>query len=237
MTVQHKHRSPYYFAVIPAAGVGSRMGAAIPKQYLQIGNKAILQHTVDAFLDFQRIRHTYVIVSPDDGYVDDYLQPSEKLSILRVGGATRHDTVRNGLRCLATKLATELTDNDWVLVHDAARPGLNGVLLQRLLDKVADHPVGGFLALPVVDTVKRVSGGKVQTISREGLWLAQTPQMFRYRLLSDALSSAEMVTDESSAIEAAGYVPLLVEGHACNLKVTLSSDMALVENYLNIVKD
>lgn len=232
MNRQDVRRSPGYIALIPAAGVGSRMGAAIPKQYLQLGNRPILQHTVDVFLNFPQIQHTYVIVSPDDAYVDDHLKPSEKLSVLRLGGATRSDTVRNGLHYLADRL----NEYDWVLVHDAARPGLNGNLLQRLLDKVNEHAVGGLLAMPVVDTVKRVSGGKVETVSRDGLWLAQTPQMFRYKLLSEALDGAEMVTDESSAVEAAGYVPVLVAGHICNSKITLADDMELVGNYLNIEK-
>ncbi|MCH8618448.1 2-C-methyl-D-erythritol 4-phosphate cytidylyltransferase [Undibacterium sp. TS12] len=219
---------PKYVALIPAAGVGTRMGAAIPKQYLQLGSKVILQHAVDAFLDFAQIRHVYVVVSPDDDYIDNYLQSSAKLSILRIGGASRRDTVCNGLHYLGK----ELRADDWVMVHDAARPGLNEELLTRLISQVADSPVGGLLALPVVDTVKRVVNGKVQTVSRDGLWLAQTPQMFRYQLLLQALENAESVTDEASAIEAAGYVPLLVEGHACNLKVTLASDMDLVANQL-----
>lgn len=223
---------PKYVALIPAAGVGARMGAAIPKQYLQLGNKVILQHTVDAFLHFDQIQHVYVVVSPDDGYVDAYLQSSAKLSILRIGGASRRDTVCNGLHYLGK----ELSADDWVMVHDAARPGLNEELLTRLISQVADSSVGGLLALPVVDTVKRVVNGKVQTVSRDGLWLAQTPQMFRYQLLLQALGNAGSVTDEASAIEAAGYVPLLVEGHACNLKVTLASDLVLAANQLNIAQ-
>ena len=222
--------APKYVALIPAAGVGTRMGASIPKQYLQLGNKVILQHTVDAFLQFPRIEHIYVVVSPDDGYVDHYLQPSARLTILRVGGASRRDTVSNGLH----HLAGQLHKDDWVLVHDAARPGLDAELLQRLLEQVADHEVGGLLALPVVDTVKRVLNGKVETISRDGLWLAQTPQMFRYQLLSQALDAAIEVTDEASAVEAAGHVPILVEGHARNLKLTLASDIALAANYLTL---
>ncbi len=225
--------APKYIALIPAAGVGSRMGADIPKQYLQLGNKVILQHTVEAFLNFPRIQQVYVLVSPDDAYVDHYLQPSARLTVLRLGGASRRDTVCNGLRYLADTLGKD----DWMLVHDAARPGLNGELLTRLVSEVADHAIGGLLALPVVDTVKRVTNGRVQTIPREGLWLAQTPQMFRYQLLSQALDNAESVTDEASAMEAAGHVPMLVEGHACNLKVTLSSDMALAEAYLQNAKN
>lgn len=220
--------APRYVALIPAAGVGARMGEDIPKQYLTVGGKAILRHTAEAFLVFPAVAHTYVVVSPDDAYVEQALPAAERLTVLRCGGATRRDSVRNGLQALRDVLK----EDDWVLVHDAARPGLNRDLLQRLLAGVDGHAVGGLLALPVVDTVKRMAGGKLETVSREGLWLAQTPQMFRYRLLCDALDAASEVTDESSAVEAAGHTPLLVEGHACNLKVTLPSDLALVQTYL-----
>lgn len=221
--------TPRYVALIPAAGVGSRMGATTPKQYMRIGNKSVLQHTVDAFLGFSKIQHTYVVVSPNDAYAHEYLAEAENLSVLRCGGASRRDTVRNGL----SKIASELTASDWVLVHDAARPGLTSDLLQHLMDSIGDDAVGGLLALPVVDTVKRVENGKVQTIPRDGLWLAQTPQMFRYQLLCDALDAADQVTDEASAIEAAGHAPILVEGHVRNMKLTLPGDMALIAQYLN----
>lgn len=218
-------------ALIPAAGVGARMGGALPKQYMEVRGKSILRRTVDAFLRYSRVAHTYVVVSPDDAYVDHVLADSRHLTVLRCGGATRRDSVRNGLRHLQAMLAPD----DWVLVHDAARPGLNMELLSRLIDNVGGHAVGGLLALPVVDTVKRVVGDKLETVARDGLWLAQTPQMFRYRLLCDALDAAAevtAVTDESSAVEAAGYAPLLVEGHACNLKVTQPSDLELVQHFL-----
>lgn len=224
--------TPRYVALIPAAGVGSRMGAATPKQYMRVGSidsKSVLQHTVDAFLKFSKIQHTYVVVGPDDAYVEECLAKAENLTVLRCGGASRRDTVRNGL----SELANKLSGSDWVLVHDAARPGLTSGLLQHLIDQVGDDTVGGLLALPVVDTVKRVENGKVQTILRDGLWLAQTPQMFRYQLLCDALDAADQVTDEASAIEAAGHVPILVEGHVRNMKLTLPSDMALIAQYLN----
>lgn len=220
--------APRYIALIPAAGVGARMGADIPKQYLEIGGKAILRRTAEAFLAFAGVQHTYVVVSPEDAYAAELLPASERLTVLRCGGASRRDSVRNGLQALQAVL----DENDWVLVHDAARPGLNSELLECLIASVGQHAVGGLLALPVVDTVKRMRDGKLETVPREGLWLAQTPQMFRYRLLCDALDAALEVTDESSAVEAAGHTPLLVEGHACNLKVTLPSDLALLQTYL-----
>lgn len=225
---QQQQPAPRYVALIPAAGVGARMGANSPKQYLTIAGKSILQHAVNALMNFPGISHTYVVVSEDDAFVDDFLQKADRLTVLRCGGATRRDSVRNGLAYLVDKLDVQ----DWVLVHDAARPGLTPALLQKLIDQVGSHAVGGLLALPVVDTVKRVQNGKVETISRDGLWLAQTPQMFRYAMLCDALDQAAQVTDESSALELMGYAPLMVEGHACNLKVTLPSDLLMATQYM-----
>ena len=235
MNSPEKHPQARYFALIPAAGVGSRMGAATPKQYLPISGIPILQHAVAAFLGAPQVVHTAVVVSAQDGYADGALHPANNLSVLRCGGETRKESVRNGLDALRSLPGLELpiADDDWVLVHDAARPGLTPALIARLIEQVADHAVGGLLALPVVDTVKRADRGTVTTIPREGLWLAQTPQMFRYKLLCEALDAASEVTDEASAIEAAGYTPLLVEGHACNLKVTLPSDLALAQLYLS----
>jgi 2-C-methyl-D-erythritol 4-phosphate cytidylyltransferase len=225
-----------YVALIPAAGVGARMGATIPKQYLPLAGKTVMEHTVAAFLQSPQIAHTSVVVSAEDAYIDAHLprQPIAQgnLSVLRCGGATRKDSVRNGLQALRGQLA----DHDWVLVHDAARPGLTPALIAHLIQEVGTHAVGGLLALPVVDTVKRVSGDKVETISREGLWLAQTPQMFRYGILCAALDAIDQVTDEASAIEACGYVPQLVQGAASNLKITLASDLALAEMYLGLTK-
>jgi 2-C-methyl-D-erythritol 4-phosphate cytidylyltransferase len=122
-----------------------------------------------------------------------------------------------------------------VLVHDAARPGLNGELIEKLITETGEHPVGGLLAMPVVDTVKRALNGEVSTVSRDALWLAQTPQMFRFRLLADALEAAtdpSAITDDASAVEALGLAPKLVEGHPRNLKVTLPADVRIAEMYL-----
>jgi 2-C-methyl-D-erythritol 4-phosphate cytidylyltransferase len=141
------------------------------------------------------------------------------------------ESILNGLHAMSGPLR----DDDWVLVHDAARPGLNGALIEKLIVEVGNHPVGGLLALPVVDTVKRCAGGALDTIARDGLWLAQTPQMFRYKLLRDALAAATdaaAITDDASALEAMGHVPMLVEGHPRNLKVTLPRDIEIAEMYL-----
>lgn len=217
-------------ALIPAAGVGSRMGAACPKQYMSLLSQPVLWHTVQAFLASPGIDHVYVVVSPDDGYIDQVFPACPPgLSLLRCGGATRQATVLNGLRALSAH------PDDWILVHDAARPGITVELIHRLQQALLSHPVGGLLALPVVDTVKQqgAQDGQVRTLDRRDLWLAQTPQMFRYQLLLHALQHANAeVTDESSAIEACGLVPLLVPGQARNFKITVPDDMLLMQTWL-----
>jgi 2-C-methyl-D-erythritol 4-phosphate cytidylyltransferase len=226
-----KQQVPRYFALIPAAGVGARMAASGPKQYLPINGKPILRHTLDAFLSSDLVAHTFVVVSADDPLIDSVAPPGG-VTVLRCGGASRMESVRNGLAALAELVR----DDDWVLVHDAARPGLTPALIERLITATAEHPVGGLLALPVVDTVKRAGGAEVAaTVARDGLWLAQTPQMFRYRLLCDALaaaSDAAAITDDASAVEAMGLAPKLVEGHPRNLKVTLPADIHIAGMYL-----
>lgn len=224
-----------HVALIPAAGVGARMAAGSPKQYLPIGAKPMLRHTVDAFLSSPLIAHTYVVVSADDPFIDAVLpnasDDASRVTVLRCGGATRMESIRNGLHAVRAALA----DADHVLVHDAARPGLNAALIERLITETGDHPEGGLLALPVVDTVKRRSDGDVATVARANLWLAQTPQMFTYALLCRALDAATdpaAITDDASAVEALGLAPRLVEGHPRNLKVTLPSDIRIAEMYL-----
>lgn len=221
---------PRYFALIPAAGVGARMAADSPKQYIPVGGKPMLRHTLDAFLASELISHTFVVVSPADPQIEA-IAPRHGVTVLRCGGPTRMDSVRNALRTLRE----QLRDHDWVLVHDAARPGLNAALIERLITTIGGDPVGGLLALPVVDTVKRAGQGQLATVARDGLWLAQTPQMFRYRLLCEALAAATdagAITDDASAIEAMGLEPKLVEGHPRNLKVTLPDDIRIAEMYL-----
>jgi 2-C-methyl-D-erythritol 4-phosphate cytidylyltransferase len=192
----------------------------------------MLRHAVDAFLASEQIAHTYVVVSADDPLIDSVLADAGPgVTVLRCGGATRMESVRQGLAALGSTLGAQ----DWVLVHDAARPGLNGALIDKLITATGSHPVGALLALPVVDTVKRSAGGVVDTVPRTGLWLAQTPQMFRFALLREALDAApdpQAITDDASAIEALGLTPLLVEGHPRNMKVTLPQDARIVEIYL-----
>lgn len=225
---------PRYFALIPAAGVGARMGGTVPKQYVSIAGKSMLRHVLDTFSGSAAISHTFVVVNAEDGYIGEVMaepaHDNSNITVLRAGGATRQQSVLNGLHVTREWI----DDDDWVLVHDAARPGLSNTLLQRLIRSLQDDEVGGLLAVPVVDTLKRAGdAGRVDdTIAREYLWAAQTPQMFRYGLLRRALEQAASVTDEASAIEALGLRPKLVEGSACNFKVTLPEDVALAELYL-----
>jgi len=224
---------PRYFALLPAAGVGARMAANGPKQYLPVGGKPLLRHAVDAFRASPLVAHTYVVVSPEDGQIDAVLPPGlEGVTVLRCGGATRMDSVLNGLRALQG----QVRDTDLVMVHDAARPGLTPALIEKLVQGVGDHAAGGLLALPVVDTVKRsADGAAAGTVPRAGLWLAQTPQMFSYALLLRALGSApdaNAITDDASAVEMLGLAPRLIEGHPRNLKVTLPADIRIAEMYL-----
>jgi len=207
-----------------------RMGAAVPKQYLQIAGKPMICHAVDAFRASPAITHVFIVVSAQDAWAGEvFPSGTAGVTLLRCGGDTRRDSVLNGLRAIEAQAA----DNDWVLVHDAARPGLTPALIEKLIALIGDDPVGGILALPVADTVKRVDAGKVMTIPRDGLWLAQTPQMFRYALLQRALQASPQVTDEASAVEALGLAPRMIEGHVCNSKVTQPSDISLLEMFLN----
>ena len=222
-----------YFALIPAAGVGARMGADRPKQYLPLAGKPMLLHAIDTFAAAPAIAHTLVVVSPEDPYAAGALAgapyPVERVELLYRGGATRRETVLNGLAALRARAA----DGDWGLVQEAAPPGLAAALIDRLIAALADDPVGGLLALPVADTLKRAADGRAAaTVAREGLWAAQTPQMFRYGVLRRALELADNVTDEAGAIEALGLRPRLVEGSARNFKVTLPHDVELAEIYL-----
>jgi 2-C-methyl-D-erythritol 4-phosphate cytidylyltransferase len=225
---------PRYFALIPAAGVGARMGTDCPKQYMPLAGKLMLVHVLDTFASSPAIAHVYVVVSAEDGYIDEALSGAkhlaDRVTVIHKGGVTRHQSVLNGLKAMRG----EVGDADWVLVHDAARPGLTEELIARLVAAVGDDPVGGLLALPVVDTLKRgdAEGRALATVPRDQLWAAQTPQMFRYALLRRALEQAAAVTDEASAVEAIGLRPKLVEGSPRNFKVTLPHDVALAELHL-----
>lgn len=223
-------------ALVPAAGVGARAGGDRPKQYRLLKGQPMLRLAVQALLADPRIVQVRVAVSEGDGWVDDALRGLPRTVWRACGGPTRADTVA---RALADSGAQ---DADWVLVHDAARPGLTAEVLARLIDACLQDPVGGLLAIPVADTVKLAkteAGGRevaARTVDREGLWLAQTPQMFRAGMLREALAAASAdgmaITDEASAMEAAGRMPRLVRGHVRNFKVTWSDDFDLMEKWL-----
>ncbi len=218
-----------YYALIPAAGSGARMGGELPKQYLDLGGKPMIYHALLRFISSPHIRRVYVVISSKDAYWDDYDwgEFTHKLSVLRCGGDARADSVRNGLMAMADAV----TANDWVLVHDAARPCLSVAQLERLIHEVGDDPVGGLLAVPVADTLKRADSSRHVscTESREGLWQAQTPQMFRHAMLLQAMQRPHesIPTDESSAIESLGHRPLLVAADNSNFKVTYPRDLLL----------
>ncbi len=209
------------------------MGGDGPKQYLPLAGRTMLWHAVRAFENIDAVVRTYVVLAPDDIYWDRHdWSGLNKLVVLRCGGATRAETVTHGLKAIAGDVA----ENDWVLVHDAARPCVSERLLRRLLDELAEEPVGGILAAPVADTLKREgeAGRILETVSRDRLWGAQTPQMFRHGLLSKALAHAgTAVTDEASAVEALGLAPKLVESDMSNLKVTWPRDLEVAEWWLS----
>ena len=214
-----------YFGLVPAAGGGTRFGA--PKQYAEIDGAPMIRHAVAALTAAREIETVFVVLAAGDERFRqlDWGPLAERIEPLYCGGATRSESVLNGLIALAPVLEGE----DWVLVHDAARPCLAAGDLRRLIDEVKHGDAGGILAIPVSDTLKRADDarGIVGTESREGLWQAQTPQMFRYALLLRALRAAPHVTDESAAVEAAGFQPRLVEGSRSNFKVTYAGDLPL----------
>ncbi|MFA6179284.1 MAG: 2-C-methyl-D-erythritol 4-phosphate cytidylyltransferase [Candidatus Methylopumilus sp.] len=221
-----------FHVLIPAAGAGSRMGSETPKQYLPLLGRSLIAQTLDVFLSCPRISSISVVLSPEDtqwSRQDVSLNPS--IGIQRSGGATRAETVLNGLQAMSGRVQAQ----DWVLVHDAARPGLSLALLNKLLDELQDDAVGGLLAIPLADTLKRADSEQrvASTEPRDGLWQAQTPQMFRYALLTKALvTSGCAPTDEAQAVEALGYKPKLVLGELRNLKITYPQDLRLAEAIL-----
>lgn len=222
-----------YVALIPAAGTGTRMGDDRPKQYLPLLGRPMLFHAIARLCADARIRSVYVVLSAADRWFDahDWSTFGARLKALRCGGASRAASVLNGLEAMAAEVGSA----DWVLVHDAARPCLSATLLDRLIAEVGDDPAGGLLAIPVADTLKRGSDGRVAaTEPRAGLWQAQTPQMFRHAVLVQALRSADLatITDESSAVEKLGLKPRLVAADPGNLKVTYPQDLVLAETIL-----
>jgi 2-C-methyl-D-erythritol 4-phosphate cytidylyltransferase len=216
-----------YFGLIPAAGVGLRLGAASgPKQYLPLGRRTMLEHAIDALLGDARIDRVFVVVAGADERWRALPVDADRVEFLPVGGASRAESVRNGLFAVAGRYE----DDDRVLVHDAARPCLAEAQLAKLIDEAGAEDAGGLLAVPLADTLKRGEDGHVGvTLERESLWCAQTPQLFRVGSLRAALSGRALdgITDEASAMERAGHAPRLVEGVSTNLKVTTAADVVL----------
>lgn len=231
------HPEAKYWAIIPAAGAGKRMGTTVPKQYLQLGSQTVLEHTLDRLLDCACIAGVVLVLSPaDEFWLAIQARYSGRNIETAAGGAERCHSVLNGLDHLADRAGAD----DWVLVHDAARPCVRVADIERLIDTLGDGERGGLLGVPVADTMKRVDGDLqiTATVERAGLWHALTPQMFRIGTLRDALQQAIstecLVTDEAGAMELAGHRPRMVEGHRDNIKITLPADLALAAFYLHV---
>jgi len=228
------------WAIVPAAGIGKRMQSDIPKQYLPIDGRPVLEYTANALLRNKNISGLVIALQADDTYWPEIRVNSQKPVLLAAGGKERADSVLNAL---AELFRCEQFDanNDWVMVHDAVRCCLRQDDIDRLVSEVADDSNGGLLALPVRDTMKRQLSGSspatvAATVDRENLWHALTPQYFAALDLKNALENARMngqiVTDESSAMELAGFSPILVQGHEDNLKITRPDDLRLAGLYL-----
>jgi 2-C-methyl-D-erythritol 4-phosphate cytidylyltransferase len=216
--------------LIPAAGGGARFGGALPKQYAPLAGVPVLARTLARLHDVLAPDAMFVALAPDDLHFERMAGRPPGVVALRCGGGTRASTVRNALAAIATSCA----DDDWIVVHDAARPCVPRDALARLVEHLRDDETGGLLAIPVADTLKRGDNDAdaphaVATVARAGLWQAQTPQMFRYGVLRRAFAaeSALACTDEAQAVEALGLAPLLVRGSPANLKITYPEDLAL----------
>jgi len=223
-----------YWAVVPAAGVGKRMQADRPKQYLEIAGRPLIEYAINQLMADPHIEGVVVAISADDEYWPALEIALDKPLWVVEGGVERCHSVLNALQ----ELATRANEDDWVLVHDAARPCVRAEDITQLIAQLTHDDIGGLLAVPVRDTMKRAGANQrvITTEDREGLWHALTPQMFRFGKLRHALEQAledeSLVTDEASAMELAEYEPLLVEGHADNIKVTRPEDLALAAFYL-----
>ncbi len=226
--------APAYWAVVPAAGIGQRMGAATPKQFLALGKQTVLEHSLESLWNALDIRSLVLVGEANPVLASIQSRFGEHCLIRVAGGDERCHSVLNGLRALSEYAQPD----DWVLVHDAARPCVRQQDLKKLCSQLADHSVGGLLGVPARDTMKRTDNNAVveSTVQRADLWHAFTPQMFRFGLLYAALEQALFagveVTDEASAMEHAGHQPLMVEGHADNIKITRPEDLPLAEYFL-----
>ncbi len=227
------------WAVIPAAGVGKRMQVNKPKQYLQLAGKTVLENSLSIFLQRPDISGIVVAVTADDPYWNELDIQTDKPVLTANGGKERSDSVLNAL----TVLSQHADNRDWVLVHDAARPCVTTSEIDSLIEQLSASESGGLLGLPIADTVKRCNTARqvVETVERNHLWRALTPQMFRlgmlYKALTHALKNKLPVTDEASAIEVLGIQPMMIKGSAQNIKITHPGDLELAELYLKQKND
>jgi 2-C-methyl-D-erythritol 4-phosphate cytidylyltransferase len=227
-----------FWAVVPAAGVGKRMNADRPKQYLELAGKTVIEHTLLRLLSAEVFTAVAVAISEEDPYWPDLDVSAHKKIITAAGGKERADSVLSALKAIRTVAS----DDDWVLVHDAARPCITTIDIHHLIDSLKTDEIGGILALSSHDTLKSVQGDNiiVATLDRSHIWRALTPQMFRYGLLKNALEAAEgntAITDESSALELQGMQPKIVEGRPDNIKITRPEDLALAQFYMEHQND
>jgi 2-C-methyl-D-erythritol 4-phosphate cytidylyltransferase len=220
---------PRRFALIAAAGTSARFGGPEPKQYVLLAGRPLLAHSIAALNESVVLEAIFVVLANDDKLYDERVGEIAGVVPLRCGGRTRAESVRNGLAAIGDRVVAE----DWVLVHDAARPCIDVATLNRLLHELEDEPIGGLLAIPLADTLKRSETGAglrcADTDERPGLWCAQSPQMFRYAILNHAFRQADLaaINDEAQAVGALGLKPRLVQGSSSNIKVTYPEDLEL----------
>lgn len=230
MSKTKQTKIPSIWVIVPAAGSGQRMAASTPKQYLEVHGKTIIETTLDLFLVNKAIAKVVVTLAADDLLWPTLACASNAKVISTLGGSTRALSVYNGLLAMQALVG----DDDWVLVHDAARPCLSAKALDEFIQKLSKDSVGGILAMPVKDTLKLSASNNAviaKTLNRDNVWHAQTPQMFRYNMLLEAMQQAlncnYEITDEASAMELAGYSPKLIESNSRNLKVTTPEDLVI----------
>ena len=223
-----------YWVVIPAAGIGRRMGSNIPKQYVSVNGKTIVEHTIDNFIGRKEIENICIAISESDKHWPALPISKNKKIITTIGGSERYESVYNALCALKDKA----NDDDWVLVHDAVRPCLKKSIIDRLITDISSNDVGGILALPCFETMKKVNNNRYieETINREIIWRAQTPQVFKYKKLLLAIEKAINenihITDEAMAMELLNYKPIVIMGDEKNIKITHQIDLKHLELFL-----
>lgn len=220
---------PKVFALVLAAGQGTRIGDAVPKQYLPLAGKPMMFHSIEALSAVSRVEKVFVVLAPMDRHwgAHDWSALPDKVEAAFCGGAHRAESVLNALMHLQARIGGD----DWVMVHDAARPCIMTELVEQFLDEVGEDPVGGLLAMPLAETLKRADEHQrvEATVPRVNLWRAQTPQLFRYAMLRKGLEKNPAATDEAEAVESLGHEPRLAEGENSNIKVTFAEDIVMAE--------